>query len=144
VPPTGRSRTPYWERLAEARQEQTKDDPSADQYADEFYGSRLIRWRNGTLSGCQRNQLVSAVWPHSWDGRKLVLLTPEHDDEGAHHTTVYFDTRDFIQDHISQFIARLEGEHGRLENAVKAGAARAFNKRNPRATYRASSPRGGG
>lgn len=93
MPPTRCSRTPYWQRLVEARQEQTKDDPSADQYADEFYGSRLIRSRNGTLSSKQRNELVSAVWPYSADGDKLVLLTPEHDDAGAHHATVYLDTR---------------------------------------------------
>jgi DNA-binding NarL/FixJ family response regulator len=117
-----------WLRRVEGRQEHAKDDPEADQYAEEFYGSRLIRWRNRTLSSHQRNQLVKAVWPHSWNGRKLVLLTPKHDAEGARPTLVYKATRAFLERHIGRFITRLELEHGRLGNAVKAGACRGLKR----------------
>ena len=111
-------------------------DLVADRYLDEFYGSRLLRWKRGTASPYMREALLNAVWPRGSDGAGLFRVGGENQEDwidlerdGFDLELAFEETRGWLQDTlIPRFIAEQEHKCGSLEAAVAAGRGRLLKR----------------
>ena len=111
-------------------------DPVADRYLDEFYGSRLLRWKRGTASPYMREALLNAVWPRGSDGAGLFRVGGENQEDsidlerdGFDVELAFEETRGWLEDTlIPRFIAEQEHKCGSLEAAVAAGRGRLLKR----------------